>query len=127
MTDYEEYMKNPPHLVTEHFAKHLYWVFDGGEGKPIWERGGKQRVVSMAACIVDGHLIVGNRHFCPVMSLQLDLLGIRGGSKPSDQGFVDQFGVYMTREEAYIVAKAAGQLKYHEDGWEEVLYSESYL
>lgn len=31
-----------------------------------------------------------------------------------DQGFVDQFGVYMDRKEAYQVAKAAGQLHYPE-------------
>lgn len=29
-----------------------------------------------------------------------------------DQGFVDQWGVYMTREEAYQVAEAAGQIIY---------------
>ena len=29
-----------------------------------------------------------------------------------DQGFVDQYGVYMTRQEAYTVAEAAGQLRF---------------
>jgi hypothetical protein len=31
-----------------------------------------------------------------------------------NQGFVDQHGVYMTREEAYQVAGAAGQIVYPE-------------
>jgi hypothetical protein len=31
-----------------------------------------------------------------------------------NQGFVDQHGVYMTREEAYRVAEAAGQIAYPE-------------
>ena len=38
-----------------------------------------------------------------------------------DQGFVDQYGVYMTRREAYIVAFTAGQV-YSNDTRE--LYSE---
>jgi hypothetical protein len=28
------------------------------------------------------------------------------------QGFIDQFGVYMTRQEAWKVAEAAGQILY---------------
>lgn len=28
-----------------------------------------------------------------------------------DQGFVDQYNVYLTRKEALIVAKAAGQIR----------------
>jgi hypothetical protein len=104
----------------------MYWVYEGGV--PIWERANVQRVVSMAACIVDGSLIVGNRHFCPIMQMTLDQLGIKARGKhdmEQGQGFVDQWGVYMTRQEAWDVAKAAGQIK--EVFTEGVLYSECYL
>lgn len=85
------------------------------------------RRVSMAANIVGGHLIVGNRHFCPLMHMQIDLLGLRDSQHDigTDQGFVDQWGIYMSREEAWVVAKNAGQIR--EIFTEGVLYSECYL
>jgi len=85
------------------------------------------RRVSMAANIVDGHLIIGNRHFCPLMGNQIDLLGLDSHKHDIrfDQGFVDQWGIYMSRQEAWEVAKAQGQIKeVFEEG---VLYSECYL
>jgi len=114
---------NQEYYKSEQYKKHLEWVFEGGV--PIWERVGKQRVVSMAACIVDGHLIVGNRHFCPIMRNTINSLGIKYSPREGDQGFVDQWGVYMSREEAWVVAKAAGQIK--EVFQEGVLFSECYL
>lgn len=93
----------------------------------VWERFETKRVVSMAACIVDGHLIVGNRHFCPIMNMTIDNLGIdcKKHDVRTDQGFVDQWGVWMSRQEAWIVAKAAGQIK--QVFTEGILYSECYL
>lgn len=118
------------HYMTEHFKAHIEWAMGGGfgDGAPIWERADVQRVVSMAACIVDGHLIVGNRHFCPIMQLTMDKMGLDDFSSHSiieEQGFVDQWGIYMSRQEAWDVAKAAGQIKrVYTEG---VLYSECYL
>lgn len=110
--------------ATENYKERIEWVFEGGV--PAWERFNVQRVVSMAACIVDGYLIIGNRHFCPIMNMTIDLLDLND-SKPCEdsQGFVDQYGVYMTRKEAWEVAKAAEQIKrVYTEG---VLYSECYL
>lgn len=118
-----------PHKKTEHFQEHLDWVYK--DGVPAWERFDTvQRVVSMAACIVDGNLIVGNRHFCPIMRLTIDTLGLtedqcNNHDVRTEQGFVDQYGVYMSRREAWDVAKEAGQIK--ETFQEGVLYSECYL
>jgi len=42
-----------------------------------------------------------------------------------EQGFIDQFGVFMTREEALTVALAAGQRIYRCGGDEKKLYSEN--
>ena len=115
---------NIPNL-TDDYRERLEWVFENGVA--IWERCDVQRVVSMAANIVDGHLIVGNRHFCPIMQMQIDLLGLdyKKHNISHDQGFVDQWGVYMNRKEAWKVAEAAGQIK--EVFTEGVLFSECYL
>lgn len=109
--------------------EHLDWVFDSEQTKlPVWERFQVQRVVSMAACIVGGHLIVGNRHFCPIMRMTIEKLNIKDTAEHNirtDQGFVDQWGVWMSRQTAWEVAKAAGQIKnFHTEG---TLFSEDYL
>lgn len=114
--------------LTTHFKEHLEWV-NSPEGAP-WERFDVQRVVSMAACIVDGYLIVGNRHFCPIMQMTIENMGLTDEQQMNhdvrtEQGFVDQWGVYMTRREAWHVAEAAGQIK--QIFTKGVLYSECYL
>lgn len=119
--------------MTPEFKERMDWVLgvSDGSNKPVWERFDVQRVVSMAACIVDGYLLVGNRHFCPLMRMTMDNLGISQYPTHNlhhvgeDQGFVDQWGVYMSREEAWEVAKAAGQIK--KVFTEGVLLSECYL
>lgn len=42
------------------------------------------------------------------------------------QGFTDQYGNFLTREEAYPIAKAAGQI-IREDHCPGTLYSECYI
>lgn len=85
------------------------------------------RRVSMAANIVDGRLIIGNRHFCPLMRMQIDALQLdyHKHDISYDQGFVDQWGIYMSREEAFLVAKERGQIR--EVYLEGTLFSEDYL
>lgn len=121
----EERINPMPHSITLGFDDHLDWAL---YPTPIWERQKDvQRVVSMAACIVDGVLIVGNRHFCPIMCMTIDLMELDEHKHDVDtqQGFVDQWGIYMSRQEAWGVAKAAGQIKrVFQEG---VLFSECYL
>lgn len=85
------------------------------------------RRVAMAANIVNGHLIVGCRHHCPIMCMQIELLGLDCSEHDilAEQGFVDQWGIYMCRREAWSVAERAGQIKrVFQPG---VLFSECYL
>lgn len=72
-----------------------------------------RRVVCAAVRAADGALLLGIRHYSADMHLQL--AERYDGPKFShrhdeDQGFVDQHGVFMSREEAYRVAEAAGQI-----------------
>lgn len=72
-----------------------------------------RRVVCAAIRAADGELLLGIRHYSRDMHVQLRAR--RDSEKfyhrhDEDQGFVDQHGVFMTREEAYRVACDAHQL-----------------
>jgi hypothetical protein len=81
------------------------------------ERTPVRRVVCAAMRSPDGDILVGIRHYSQDMHAQLkhrdDAVKFHhlGGS---NQGFVDQHGLYLTREEAYIVASRAGQIINHQ-------------
>ena len=90
-----------------------------------------RRVVCAAIRAEDGDIIVGIRHYSPDMRAQINSrfdggkFLCRGGD---EQGFVDQFGTYMTRQEAWIVAQSNGQIIQKVDGNEAnggTLYSEN--
>ena len=73
----------------------------------------KRRVVCAAIRSDDGDVLIGIRHYSRDMHAQIEAR--HDGAKfkhrhDDDQGFVDQHGVYMTREEAYKVAESAQQL-----------------
>lgn len=69
-------------------------------------------VVCAAMKLKDGHIITGIRHFSPEMRATMKLIyGDGYHLKVEEQGFVDQWGVFMSREEAWDVAKAAGQIR----------------
>ena len=74
-----------------------------------------RRVVCAAIRASDGDVLLGVRHYSLDMHKQIDAR--HDGNKfkhrhDPDQGFVDQYGVYMTREEAYQVAEESEQIKY---------------
>lgn len=77
----------------------------------------ERRVVCAAIRARNGEVLLGIRHYSKDMhrqiSMRMDGANFHDLHDP-DQGFVDQHGVYMTREEAYEVAKASGQLRYPE-------------
>lgn len=85
----------------------------------------KQQVVVCAAIRNAAYeVICGPRHFDAVMRAQISGQSWKG----ADQGFVDQFGEYLTRQEAWNVAEAAGQIRYRVGGDDReggTLYSEN--
>jgi hypothetical protein len=72
-----------------------------------------RRVVA-SACKYGDFIAVGSRHFSPAMSvlnlIKEEVLIEEDNNGRAIQGFIDQWDVFMTREEAYEVALAAGQL-----------------
>lgn len=60
-------------------------------------------------------IIASSRHYDPLMGEHIDRyrkLGLDlGTAYGDDQGFIDQFRNYWTREEAWIIAEHAGQIR----------------
>ena len=73
----------------------------------------QRRVVCAAIRSADGHVLLGIRHYS--MDMHAQIAARRDGEKfkhrnDEDQGFVDQWGNFMSREVAYQVAQRAGQI-----------------
>lgn len=72
------------------------------------------RRIVCAACISDkGVMVIGPRHWDMVMHELNKSVGINAHT--AEQGFIDQRGVFLSREEAFEVATAAGQIR-HKSG-----------
>ncbi len=84
-------------------------------------------VVCAAIRSKTGKLVCGARHWDEAMRGQIMLDGERRPSEwlSAEQGFIDQFCVFMDRQEAWKVAEAAGQIKYKLGHSEGTLYSEN--
>lgn len=72
---------------------------------------------------VTGRIILGVRHWDSFMAQEIKRSD--AGSDSYEQGFIDQQGEFMTREEAWEVATAAGQIVRRVGGDEGRLYSEN--
>lgn len=71
----------------------------------------------------NGRIICGARHWDAVMRSQVkDGEGFGGDW---EQGFVNQFCEFLTREEAWEIARKNGQIINHEWDNQKTLYSES--
>lgn len=87
----------------------------------------ERRVVCAAIRADDGEILLGIRHYSQDMHRQIEARN--DGEKflrrsGDDQGFVDQHGNYMNREEAFVVAIASGQIRYPDACCEGELFSE---
>lgn len=75
----------------------------------------ERRVVCAAIRAADGEVLLGIRHYSRDMHRQIEqrVDGAKFNNRlDEDQGFVDQHGVWMSREEAYQVAAETGQVLY---------------
>ena len=74
----------------------------------------KLRRVVCAACRSSktGTMVLGPRHMDNVMRVHVELTPNHDYHDFDDQGFIDQWGIYMNRQEAWKVAEAAKQIVY---------------
>lgn len=101
------------------------------DGRHRAEYYGGQLRIAQAAYDFNGYIVTGTRHGCPIMQLQMIAIGddvLDEWCHPDDmvQGFTDQYGTFYNRKDAYVIAKAAGQLN-DRHKWGDTLYSESYI
>lgn len=86
----------------------------------------QRRVVCAAIRTKNGEIILGARHFDALMRRTNDLAEeAYQGFRFAEQGFIDQKGIFMTREEAWDVAKNANQIIRECGSCEGALYSEN--
>ena len=115
---YKDYLRNMPQIYKDRVA----WCYEANV------RSRKERKVVSSACIAGGYLILGVRHWDSIMHSTADALGLSSKSKnhdpATDQGFVDNYGLYMGRKEAMLVAKAAGQILDESELRGDLLFSE---
>lgn len=70
-----------------------------------------------------GRIICGARHWDSIMRSQIR---IDEEFSHFDQGFINQFGEYLTREEAWVIAEEQGQIRqFCYDNQKSYLYSEN--
>jgi hypothetical protein len=86
---------------------------------------GVRRVVCAAVLYPCGTMLVGPRHFDATMLVQYHRFGLKVIEPESVQGFVDQWGAFMTRKEAHKVASEQGQIRHRCGGDEGQLFSEN--
>ena len=77
-----------------------YWV-ENGLVKP-------QQVVVCAANKLGDVILCGARHWDPIMHAQADQMPLLKFTR-AEQGFINQFGEFLTREEAYEIVQKNGQ------------------
>ena len=86
----------------------------------------KRRIVCAANKFPDGTMILGVRHWDPVMREQARRIGYSEKSNGvCEQGFLDNHQSFVTREEAWVIANEAGQIIHRCGGDEGCLYSEN--
>ena len=75
----------------------------------------KPYIVCAANRMPDGKLLVGVRHWDKLMHDQYDARygDVHAKHSEVEQGFIDQWGKFYTREQALIAVESTGQTKGH--------------
>lgn len=70
------------------------------------------RIVAAAIRLSTGDVLVSARHFDKLMHQQIELLpdNLRAKARLAEQGFIDKFGVFHNRIQAYRIAEFANQI-----------------
>lgn len=110
--------------VVQEYVDNKKWMHSNGTELVLPPR----RVVCAACKLLDGTIICSPRHFDNILRTVAahyeETDGATWSSRDKYQGFVDQWGIWMSREEAWVVAESQGQIRRPEGGPKGRLYSE---
>ena|SRR5665213_1626441 len=93
----------------------------------------KPRIVCAACKHTDGRIVCGPRHFDETMWKQIlnvpvldyrELNTVEVTWSNAEQGFINQFGTFYTREQAWVIALDNGQIIRYNDWQTGTLHSE---
>lgn len=85
----------------------------------------KRTIVCAAIRNENGRIICGARHYDGIMHSQILASNDDWTKNYIEQGFIDQKGIFLTRNEAYIIAKENNQIIHRCGGDNEKLFSEN--
>ena len=90
-------------LISRKFTDHI--TFD-----ELTKPKAPQRRIVCAAHFLGGEIICSPRHFDPVARAQMKNHPLKDQWSGCAQGFVDQYGIYLSREDAWPIAQEAKQI-----------------
>ena len=82
------------------------------------------RRIVCAAMLKEGRIITGARHYDKIMRAQMEASEGIAWWKSCTQGFIDQFGDFLNRKDAWKIAEDQGQIR-REVSTPGTLYSEN--
>ena len=122
-------------LISKNFLDRYMdqcWIENDAEGFTGW-RWDKFKTVRRVAGVANrygGIIVMGTRHYSNSMNQALDALGGSevliqwAGEDNYEQGFVDQYGTFLDRKEAWILAESNNQIVYRDHLPRGTLFSE---
>lgn len=104
----QEAARQSPWIPPQYYAND--WVSDVCAFLTDPREAPAHRIVCAAIRHLSGNIVCGVRHYDANMRGLLENLPFSGFGAQVQQGFVDNFGVFHTRYEAWPIAEAAGQI-----------------
>lgn len=93
---------------------------------PVHFIGKHIRIVCAANMYEDGRLLVGPRHWDPIMGVQAKALGVPDNdTEMPEEGFIDSNGKFWNRHDSHIIATRNDQIQFRCGGDTIELYSEN--
>ena len=116
-------------FLTVAFVAFVYGYYKKKkEIKKQKEQEKHRKIVCAALRFKSGLIITGVRHFDKIMSDQIEVLlncGTLVSNDVAEQGFVDSYGAFLDRTQAYRLAEKNGQLNLKSQIHLDELYSEN--
>lgn len=84
-----------------------------------------ESIIVCAAMRKENRIVCGARHYDAIMREQINHSEGARFWLGCEQGFIDQFGNFLTREDSLVIAKKNNQIRRRCGGDETRLYSES--